>query len=204
MDLRLVVAISGPARAGKDTAAEMLSKHVLQRYDLVGRVVRFADPLKQELSDRFGIPLHEMYDDARKRHWGPLMQEYGTAYRRQGPASAGCYPDYWIDKMVAHLTDLPEDVKAAYVPDTRFDNEAVALRVFCSLNAIVFKSLQVKPTNFNPDTKRVGHVSEAGLSASEVTDCVFSDHAAGLVRYEAELLQKLDVWHEELSDASKR
>ena len=107
----MIIGMCGYAGSGKDAAAKALRERGFTR-------VAFADELKDELAEVFGLTLQELEDN--KEEWRPLLVEWGRARRRQDPA-------YWIKK--ASLTvDLIEGsalgAQHIVVTDVRYPNEA--------------------------------------------------------------------------------
>lgn len=142
-----LVAFTGYARSGKDTAADAL------RREVPGAVVRaFADSLKVECAKAYGAPIEwfmiDEYKDTEFKHlalgnatdrrfrqfmaqcpvdmfsWRTpreIMQLYGTEYRRRLDGD-----DYWVERCVEVL-DLYPDAPLHIITDCRFPNESAAV-----------------------------------------------------------------------------
>ena len=122
-----LIGISGKMGTGKTTLAKML----LER--LPGRLKRvaFADLLKQEVSEKYGIPLEWCYSEEGKsktvdngtwEQWTvrELLQWYGTEFRRAED------PDYWVKAMLHELDmlEIHNGYDGVIIDDVRFPNEA--------------------------------------------------------------------------------
>jgi phosphomevalonate kinase len=116
----LLVGISGKVGSGKTTTADKLAARVEKT-----KICNFADPLKQEVSKRFGVALDRLYVQAEKNKpvsdsdpttLGELLQRVGAERRKENP-------NYWIERM-AELVDSLSDVDLIVVGDVRHKNEA--------------------------------------------------------------------------------
>ena len=164
------VGISGPAGAGKDTLASHIlsvmegSPHVnMQRMAL-------ADALKEEAATTLGIDIKNFYDRNVKEHYRPLLQWWGTEYRRN--EAIGGDNDYWVKKLKQLCHEKWGDSgthTVVLVPDVRFDNEA---RFCLESGGIV---IQIDPVN-QPNINVNAHVSEKGISEELITLRFENDH----------------------------
>lgn len=98
------IAISGKAGAGKTTLARAVAKRLDQ-----GCVVSFADSLKIEVRDRFGLTKTD--PGGREK-----LIEYGEACRNADP-------DYWIRKLEWRVADLLRNDCSVVIDDVRFKRE---------------------------------------------------------------------------------
>ena len=105
-----VIAISGKARAGKDTFAGMLAKE-LSSYGAKVLIIHYADLLKFICKAYFG------WDGEKDEAGRKLLQTVGTDVIRQKD------PDFWVDFVVKLLTLIGEKWDYVLIPDTRFPNE---------------------------------------------------------------------------------
>jgi hypothetical protein len=131
----LRIGITGHARAGKDTAAEIISKH----HKLLH--INFADALKADLvkldplvDPYFGLHLSEALKvndgnlELIKNHypeWRRLCQRYGTEVRRAED------PNIWVERLVDAVFETIYTRGVLYpgyvVGDLRFPNEREGL-----------------------------------------------------------------------------
>ncbi len=122
----LIIGLSGKIGTGKTTAAEIM----LQR-GLVGRVLAFGDPVKEEVAQRFGFNLDLCYgakDEIILHQDLPggamsvrrILQWWGTDVRRAED------PLYWVKRMEAWLKGM--DAKRVVLHDVRFREEALWIR----------------------------------------------------------------------------
>lgn len=145
----MIIGVSGKIGAGKDAIAT----HLVEHHGF--KIVRFSDPLKEEVLNIMRktcveiwkahsydyTPNFELreptYVDLRKMIWDTkppiirrLLQEWGTELRRNEQ------PDYWIRKWKIAARECEEAGISIVTPDTRFLNEAEAVkelggRVWC-------------------------------------------------------------------------
>ena len=96
--------MSGKARSGKDTAAEM----ILKEYQV--RTFAFADDVKTIAYKHFGW--HGEKDELGRK----LLQDIGTTGRNYNR-------DIWVSKVVDKIQECSSDNQLAVVTDTRYPNE---------------------------------------------------------------------------------
>ena len=110
-NLRLVIGIAGKARSGKDTVAGALVNELCTRGEKV-HIHSLAMNLKQQCADALHIDIDVFYASKYKELFRPLLQWWGTDYRRNeslnelhqryhlngGPEHSN---DYWIDSLCA-------------------------------------------------------------------------------------------------------
>ena len=96
--------MSGKARSGKDTAAEVIAEY----YDAA--TFAFADDIKTIAYNYFGW--HGEKDELGRK----LLQDIGTAGRNYNR-------DLWANKTVDRIQEWSRDNQLAVVTDTRYPNE---------------------------------------------------------------------------------
>lgn len=147
----MIIGFSGPAGAGKSTAAKIL----VEQHGF--RLVKFAGPLKAMLRAILpGDDLDEWIEGALKETVHPVlgctprraMQTLGTEWGRQ------CInPDIWVSLA---LDAICADASNVVLDDVRFENEAQMIR---SCGGVV---IEVRPKFM---THHMTHASEAGVTA---------------------------------------
>ena len=116
----MIIGLTGPARAGKDTAAKHLALHYGMRWD------SFAGPLKVMLQAGLGLGPEELYGDLKEspltrlgldKSPRQLLQTLGTEWGRD------CVDrDIWL-KLAKARYDAPGGGYVVF-SDVRFQNEA--------------------------------------------------------------------------------
>lgn len=110
-----VVLISGKARHGKDTFAEMVRQKLVAKGHRV-LVTHYADLLKYVCKTFFGWNGEK--DEAGRQ----ILQYVGTDIIREKE------PDFWVDFIVRVLKLFPDEWDYVLIPDTRFPNEIDKMR----------------------------------------------------------------------------
>lgn len=148
-----VIGLTGLAGSGKDTIADILRK----QHNYIP--VAFADPLRQEIMDAFGVPIQVLTErmtkeaptellalsrcqdfdfEARMINYNktPLLDMTAPRSPRQIMQWWGTEyrrqqdPHYWTKAMARRLADLVHSGQRAAVTDVRFMNEARIVRDF--------------------------------------------------------------------------
>lgn len=172
-DLRKVIAIgiTGKAKVGKDTLAKLLSGALYEKYRLTTEILPLAGTLKDECSKTLGIPREDFDDPKYKEHLRPLMQWWGTEYRRN-PVLGG-YNEYWCDQVLMNARNGNADV--IIVPDVRFDNEAeLVYDNFGDGMVVLVNGVDFETTSY------AAHASEKGVSDALISHVVQNDHSKGI------------------------
>ena len=111
-----VVCISGHARAGKDTTAEMMKKELENEWNHKVLTIHNADLLKFMCKSLFGWNGNK---DENGRH---ILQYVGTdVVRKQDP-------DFWVSFIIKVLKLFPNEWDYVLIPDVRFPNEISELK----------------------------------------------------------------------------
>lgn len=88
--------------------------------ELTGGVrLAFADALRAEVSEVYGIPLEDMTTVPKKYEHRKTLQDYGNGKRASNT-------NYWVEKWLAMYEKVAEG--SVYVDDVRFPNEYQALK----------------------------------------------------------------------------
>lgn len=171
----IIVALSGPAGAGKDTVADYLAKH--HGYTKLA----FADALRDEIGRAFDVSIQLLIQRETKEHpmsalalrrcmdsefvnriWVHLdkldlsaprsprqiMQWWGTEYRRAND------PHYWLDAFTTQFVRAHRDGQNRFVvTDVRNANEAEMLRELgASLWQITRPGFEPQPGSHSSET----------------------------------------------------
>lgn len=110
-----VIAISGKARHGKDTTANILRHELESRGNRV-LIAHYADLLKYICAKFFGWNGEK--DDAGRQ----LLQYVGTDVIRVK------MPDFWVDFIISIMNLFPDTWEYVLIPDCRFPNEIDRLK----------------------------------------------------------------------------
>lgn len=161
-----ILGITGKARVGKDTFADVLvSKHGFVK-------LSFATPIREMISVLTGLTLEQLSDGSLKEEvidvFGKsprqMMQSLGTQWGRDMIRR-----DLWLRLLENKVQQLQLDsaVRGIVIADVRFDDEAFFIRD--QLEGIV---IQIN----RPDTIQVNdHVSEKGLQSFTVEVTLVND-----------------------------
>lgn len=116
-----IIGLTGPARSGKDTVAEILMK------ELDCSAESFATPIKRMLAFGLNISTKQLYGNEKDREttrYGKttreMLQTLGTEWGRNM-----IHPDIWV-KALEGFIDYTNDY--LIIPDVRFENEAEWVR----------------------------------------------------------------------------
>lgn len=120
---KFIIGISGKARSGKDTFANMLHNKIYN-----SKIVRFAQPIKDMIKAGFNLSTECIEGDLKDKPLCELnglsprllMQTLGTDWGRE------LDPDIWIYTLMSSIDNIKEDI--VIIPDVRFLNEAKFVR----------------------------------------------------------------------------
>jgi hypothetical protein len=156
-----ILGFSGKKGSGKDTAAA-----IMRDCFPAGTVVRiaFADALKAEVANACGVPVEHINEN--KDVFRPILQWWGTEFRRNHKGGE----DYWIEQLKWTLDTLPSNIRAVFITDVRFPNEAEM--VLGNLGKLV----RIESNRFRLN-KRDPHVSETALDDVRF-DYTLQNHAS--------------------------
>jgi hypothetical protein len=141
-------------QVGKDTFCKFLQECLPEK-----KIIRFAfaDALKDEIYDMvlkpFGLSRDLLDDSEVKSTFRPLMQWWGTEFRRSENPKLNGNPDIWIEKTLVKIQDaLSQDPNCVpVICDGRFPNEYIKLKnQFESISILIQRELD------SPDP----HISE--------------------------------------------
>lgn len=151
-----IIGLTGRARHGKNTAATLITEAWGRRRAKPSTIMAFADPLKRECAEAFGVDPRMFYDDAMKdapqqylRLENCRLQEFVKLcladrfqvllHEPQRPRFIAQTwgtelrraqdPLYWVKKLQAELVDAKSrGFGLAVVTDVRFENEAEMIK----------------------------------------------------------------------------
>lgn len=143
-----VITVSGHARHGKDTVANILQKQLQEDGNRV-LITHYADLLKYICTTFFG------WNGEKDETGRTLLQYVGTDVVRKKN------PDYWVDFVADILNYFEDQWDYVVIPDTRFPNEFNRLKER-GLDAVHLRI--VRPDFASPLTKeQQEHPSETAL-----------------------------------------
>jgi hypothetical protein len=169
-----LVAITGKARAGKDTFAQALVQKGFRR-------VSFADALKEVTALIADEPVHLYYDDVSKEEYcealgmtrRQALQKLGTEGVR-----AVFGPDVWVNRVLRRW--VREGRPPLVSADCRFDNEARLIR---EAGGIVVRI--IRPDNTGLTGEAAVHASERGVSDDLIDVEITNNGSVGDLHAEA-------------------
>lgn len=171
--LKQIVAlgVTGPARVGKDTISKLVKETLEQSYNYRVAIMPLAGALKDECAETLGIHRSWFDDPKYKEHLRPLMQWWGTEYRRN--EALGGDDMYWCDFVAQKAQEA--DIDILIVSDVRFDNEALwVYETFGDGLVLAIQSEDFK------GTEHTSHASEQGVSMDNIAMGFTNNHSEGL------------------------
>lgn len=189
----IVIGIAGKAKVGKTTLAHALYDHVthVAHEHNVCAVLSLADPLKDECAAATDLP-REWFDDATyKEFLRPLMQWWGTEFRRN--EALGGDNLYWVKKAQERIVQwfdealkLPESHNTkslvVVIPDIRFDNEVDMVHEFDVFPLGDGKGIIINLLGDGAqETPHTTHASEAGINPAKIDFEYTTYHSIGTV-----------------------
>lgn len=171
----IVVGVSGKLASGKTTLCNNVkSKFATTQFECT--LINFADPLKKQVAQHTGLPLHYFYTDEGKRHIvpgydgmtvGQLLQAWGTALRT-------VHPNIWVNAIQVHLQSLIECAdslpRILLIGDVRFANEFQFIKQKCG--GIVLRTQGDPSGERARSTRDLNHISECDLDIGYEFDIV--------------------------------
>lgn len=155
-----VLLISGKARHGKDTTAEIIERELKANGKRV-MTSHFADLVKYICKTFFG------WDGEKDEHGRTLLQYVGTDVVREKE------PNYWVNFIADILVFFGENWDYVIVPDCRFYNEVFGLRYY----GFPTKHIRVVRPNFDNGLteEQKNHPSETSLDTLEPDLYIYND-----------------------------
>lgn len=170
-----LIGISGPARCGKDTAADFIidKRPAYQK-------VSFADPIKAMLRVGFDMTDGQLYGHHKEeidmrygRSPRDMMQTLGTEWGRELVDG-----DIWVKAMEAHLNKLGGTF---VIPDVRFENEADFIRKHGRLIHVRGRDRGIDDTHAS-EAGVVGRLPDITIHNKEDIQC-YLDHVFEVLLY---------------------
>lgn len=173
-----VIAFTGLAGSGKDTAADFLVEQGFLK-------LAFADPLKRGIHELFGIDMETLTDPEKKQEideeWGisprKLMQWLGTDVLRKTISD-----DFFLVSMAKRIKE--SGAKKVVIPDCRFDIEAKFIQHY---GGSVYRIYRNGETTISDEDQKK-HASEQGISSSFVDKTILN---AGTIEDLGEIIKDL-------------
>lgn len=154
-----VVTISGKARHGKDTAAEMF-RDVLEGDGHSVKVMHYADLVKYVCKTFFD------WDGNKDSSGRKILQYVGTDVVRAKR------PDFWVDFIVSILELFGDEWEYVIIADTRFPNEVEKMKhSFDTIHVRVFRKNFTSPLSVEQQT----HPSETALDTYDYDYALVND-----------------------------
>lgn len=154
-----VIALSGKARHGKDTAAEIL-REILEADGHSVKVMHYADLVKYTCKTFFDW--NGVKDDAGRQ----ILQYVGTDVVRVKR------PTFWVDFIKSVLELFPDEWEYVIIADTRFPNEVDTMkRNFDTTHVRVFRQNFDSP--LSPEQQ--AHPSETALDTYDYDYALIND-----------------------------
>lgn len=174
----MIVGMTGVAGSGKDTVARYLAEH----YGFA--VVSFAMPLYLAVSAITDMCLDDLYDREIKEATIPwlgkspreLLQSLGTDWGRRMVSE-----DIWIKIAMHRAKEIADEGGNVVIPDVRFDNEAMAVRLAGGENWLV-----ERPGVHSCVGATADHESEKGISKILVDSTLLNDSSIEALRAQAD------------------
>lgn len=177
---QMLVGLSGKIGSGKTTLADLL----IAAAGGDGVCCNFADALKREVANEFGVPLGRCYAQEEKNRAisDTIPLTIGEALQNVGAQRRAEVPSYWLDRLGESVAEL--DARLVIVGDVRHTNEAEWVRERGGL----LVRLNGDPGGVRAASKRdLQHRSETELDAYQHFDVTFdtnntaADACAGVV-----------------------
>jgi len=110
-----VITISGKAKHGKDSAANIIKDNLSEGGANV-IIIHFADYLKYVCKQYFG------WNGEKDEEGRTILQYIGTDIVRKK------YPNFWADTVIRLINAICDDDCCVIIPDCRFKNEVFAMK----------------------------------------------------------------------------
>ena len=121
-----IIGITGKAKSGKD---EMVWQYFKRANHPLAQKHAFADAVKHSAAVFFNEPIGKFYEnkDDISEQWGisyrEMLQKLGTDFARNM-----INEDFWVETLESKLKGIPSAIQLVFIPDVRFDNEAMWIR----------------------------------------------------------------------------
>lgn len=160
-----IITVSGKARSGKNTFADMLKEEIEQCGFNVA-IMAYADYLKLICEKFYGW-------DGKKNELGrSILQQIGTDKIRKSN------PDFWVSIVSQTIQILKQDFQYFIIADTRFPNEIQYLK---QQNYNVLSIYIDRPDLISElNNKQLQHASETSLSPKDCDLYIINDKLENL------------------------
>lgn len=161
---RHIIGLSGRARSGKTTVAEILEKYGFIHMSFAHHIRLFVTQLAVAVDPHF-----QLERDKNKPMWWAdnktpryMMQTLGTEWGRQQ-----INPELWVQHLMARVQVPHYAHRNIVISDVRFDNEAKAV--------IDAGGIVINVNRESVDAVLSEHVSEAGISANLISAHLYNN-----------------------------
>lgn len=151
MNDKIIIAIHGKMRSGKDTLGKLIKNFLEVNPDTLEhdkkdsiKLYKFADPIKQSLSATWGIPVKELEKDEVKNSLSPLGITWRELMQAHGKKLKEIDEDYFCKALFNRIDNDPS--KICIITDWRFPNETEFIE---NHNGIKLKVMRDKVEVFN-------------------------------------------------------
>lgn len=187
----MIIGISGKARSGKDTFAEMLAEALYKQVYTPYVMMAYAHELKKEVQSHFNLSYSQLWGNKKEvedkrypkgdRFWTgrEMLQEYGQFFRTIDN-------DFWVKKLFDIIDD--KEYENVIITDLRHTNEVDAvvnkggyhIKVVRGDKPVVHNDQHISETALDEDYKvdalvlNNGTLEELKEKASDVVQAIMS------------------------------
>lgn len=181
----MLIAITGKAHAGKDTAAAALIK------TLGFTPMAFAEPLKESCMFKFGLSHNDVFTHEGKARFIPEWNlTVGEILQKEGTEATKTFwgEDFWVRRWrMTYDEFLKVGVTDVVLTDCRFDSEAEAI------TSMGGKVIRITRPDFAPaDARDPNHASERGISDQFVSGFIVNNR--GVKELKNSVLEMVRGW----------
>lgn len=171
-----IITVSGKARHGKDTTANILKKELEEKGERV-LITHYADLVKYICKTFFG------WNGVKDEYGRHILQYVGTDIVRKRN------PNYWVNFIIQMLTMFPDEWDFVIIPDARFPNEIEGMK---TMDAQVFDICVVRDNFVSPLTEeQQHHKSETALDNYDFSYVIHNNGSM------SELEENIKTWIKE-------
>lgn len=181
----MLVAITGKAGAGKDTAAEALIR------GLGFSPTAFAEPLKESCMFKFGLSHDDVFTQEGKKRFVPEWNKtVGEILQKEGTEATKSFwgPDFWVRRWdMTRKSFIEAGQPDLVITDCRFDEEA---EFIIALGGIVIRITRADAPAL--EGRDPNHASERGIKESLIYASLENDGSIAELR--SKLINVVNGW----------